>query len=110
MKKFVRLLAVVSVLVLVAATVSPISLRPSLGFGADVDRAFGFFVAGLVTALVTPRRSWSLVAAAFVAGAVGLELLQFVAIGRHPRLHDAAIKACAGVLGVGIATLVRPRQ
>jgi hypothetical protein len=87
------------------ATVSPLGLRPRLGFGPDFDRFVGFLVAGLFLGFGYPRR-WPWVLGFIAIAAFGIETIQMLTPDRHARIWDAMVKAGGGVLGVLAAHMV----
>lgn len=90
---------------IVIVTVSPIGLRPHLGYGADLDRFVAFLVSGLFLGFGYKRR-WLLVLCLLAVSAFGIEALQILTPDRHARLWDAMIKAGGGILGVLAAQMV----
>ncbi|EJT06033.1 antibiotic resistance protein VanZ [Rhizobium sp. CCGE 510] len=80
-------------------TVSPIGLRPETVTTVDTDRAGAYVLVGLAFALAYPKQ-WKLVAMLLIAGSVAIEYLQYLSPTRHPRLHDAGIKATGAALGL----------
>jgi hypothetical protein len=87
------------------ATVSPLGLRPRLGFGPDFDRFVGFLAAGLFLGFGYPRR-WLWVLGFIAIAALGIETMQMLTPDRHARLWDALVKAGGGILGVLAAHMV----
>ena len=86
------------------ATLAPVGLRPRTGH-VVLERVAAFFVLGAVLTLALPRRpGWAL--AVVCLAAVGLELAQKLAPGRHARLPDALEKMAGGVSGVAVAVAV----
>lgn len=78
-------------------TLSPIGLRPETGLSANVERLTAWLLAGLAFGLAYPRHRIA-IAIVLVTAAVGFEIAQHFAIGRHGRVVDAAVK----VLGAGV--------
>lgn len=105
-RTIVRILAWVTLLVILAATISPIADRPQIGSGPTFERAGAFALLGLLFCLGY-RRFWpaALVIVLFVAG--GLELAQALTPDRHAKIADALVKAAGGLLGVGIGLLAK---
>lgn len=93
--KFLPWLALAAV---IFATVSPIRLRPQDFASVDVDRAGAFAVMALLFVLAYPRH-WMLCAILLIAGAGGIELLQFLSPSRHAHLDDALVKAAGAATG-----------
>jgi VanZ family protein len=96
------------------ATLGPAEQRPHLNLGQNGEHALAFVLLGLAFGLAYPRdRSRT---AALVIGYTGLiEILQFVAPGRHARLQDFVVDALAACLGLVAAAafdwmLKRTRQ
>jgi VanZ family protein len=87
------------------ATLSPVDLRPTFGFGPNLDRAVGFFALGMSLALAYPRHK-ARIATLVIAIAVALEAAQWLAPDRDPRVHDVVVKAFGGLLGVLAAHLL----
>nr|WP_246697890.1 VanZ family protein [Rhizobium sp. WYCCWR 11128] len=97
--KFARPLAWLLLALILFVTVSPIGLRPETVTTVDTDRGGAFVLAGLAFALAYPKQ-WKMVAVLLIAGAVAIEYLQYLTPTRHPRLHDAGIKAAGAALGL----------
>ncbi|MDB5501298.1 MAG: hypothetical protein JWR89_1200 [Tardiphaga sp.] len=85
-----------------AVTLAQVGLRPHLFSYPSLDRVFAFAVLGLLLGLALPRRL-PMVLAVLIAGAIALELLQFVRADRDPRFFDAIAKIVGAVAGVGVA-------
>lgn len=94
-------LTALSLLLVLAVTVSPIGWRPHTMVSDDFDRAAAFALIGLISMLAFPRR-WRLVAICLVASAGVIELLQLAAPGRHARLDDAVVKAFGAAVGIAM--------
>lgn len=90
---------------IVLATISPIGLRPRLGFGPDFDRFMGFLISGLFLGFGY-RRRWLWILGFIAVAAFAIETLQVLTPDRHARLWDAMVKAGGGILGVLAAHLV----
>ena len=97
--KFARPLAWLLLALILFVTVSPIGLRPNTVTTVDADRGTAYVLLGLSFALAYPKQ-WKLVAVLLIVGAVAIEYLQYFAPTRHPRLHDAGIKAMGAALGL----------
>ncbi|MBY3219966.1 VanZ family protein [Rhizobium laguerreae] len=97
--KFARPLAWLLLALILFVTVSPIGLRPETVTTVDADRGGVYVLVGLAFALAYPKK-WKMVAVLLIAGAVAIEYLQYLAPTRHPRLHDAGIKAAGAALGL----------
>ncbi|MBX5158833.1 MULTISPECIES: VanZ family protein [unclassified Rhizobium] len=96
---FAKPLAWLLLAVILFVTVSPIGLRPETVTTVDTDRAGAYVLLGLAFALAYPKQ-WKLVAVLLIAGSVAIEYLQYLSPTRHPRLHDAGIKAMGAALGL----------
>ncbi|MBY5868546.1 VanZ family protein [Rhizobium leguminosarum] len=97
--KFARPLAWLLLALILFVTVSPIGLRPETVTTVDTDRGGVYVLVGLAFALAYPKQ-WKMVAVLLIAGAVAIEYLQYLTPTRHPRLHDAGIKAAGAALGL----------
>ncbi|ARQ57969.1 MULTISPECIES: VanZ family protein [Rhizobium] len=97
--KFARPLAWLLLALILFVTVSPIGLRPHTVTSVDTDRGGAYVLLGLAFALAYPRQ-WKLVAVLLITGAVAIEYLQYFTPTRHPRLHDAGVKAMGAALGL----------
>jgi VanZ family protein len=97
--KFARPLAWLLLGFIIFVTVSPIGLRPDTVTTVDVDRAAAYLFVGFAFALAYPKQ-WKTVAVLLIVGAVAIEYLQYLAPTRHPRLHDAGVKAMGAALGL----------
>ena len=85
-------------LVIVITTVSPIGLRPQLGYGAGPERAGAFLLFGFLFS-VAYRRYWVLTLCVVIAAAASIEALQLITPDRHARLLDVLEKAVGGGAG-----------
>jgi len=96
---FLRLLAWGLAAVVAFATLGPAEQRPHSNLGQNGEHALAFVLLGLVFGLAhTSNRSLT---AAFVIAFTGLiEVLQFLAPGRHARLEDFVVDALAASLGL----------
>ncbi|MET3754973.1 VanZ family protein [Rhizobium binae] len=97
--KFAKPLAWLLLALILFVTVSPLGLRPHTVTTVDTDRGGAYVLLGLTFALAYPRQ-WKLVAVLLIAGAAAIEYLQYFAPTRHPRLHDAGVKAMGAALGL----------
>lgn len=84
---------------IVFVTVSPIGLRPHTITTVSIDRAGAFAVASLLFVLAYPKQ-WKLAAVLLIAGAMGMELLQYLSPTRHAHLADASVKAGGSAVGI----------
>ena len=74
-------------------------------FGQDLDHSLAFLLIGLAFAYAYPQhRRLAMVISVALIGA--LELLQFVAPGRHARLEDFVVDALAAIAGFALASLL----
>ena len=81
------------------ATLGPPEQRPHLGLGQNGEHALAFVLLGLVFGLAHTRNR--LHTAAFVVAFTALiEILQFLAPGRHARMEDFVVDALAATLGL----------
>ncbi|KQV83580.1 VanZ family protein [Rhizobium sp. Root1220] len=86
---------------LVFMTVSPIGMRPHTVTSVNLDRVLAYVAVGVAFSLAYPRR-WLTVILSLIVGAIAIEYLQYLSPTRHPRFHDALVKAIGASLG-GIA-------
>jgi VanZ family protein len=82
-------------------TLSPIDLRPRIGH-ASVERFLAFVALGAAFGVGYPHRARFAVAITALA-ALGLEVAQLFAHGRHGRIVDAGEKLAGGMTGLAIA-------
>lgn len=104
-RRFALFAAWAGLALIIFVTVSPIGLRPSTVTSTDFDRAFAFCVMSGLFVVAYPKRLLTLVVA-LCAGAFLIELTQFASITRHPQMHDAVVKACGALVGLGAGMLV----
>jgi VanZ family protein len=84
------------------ATLGPAGQRPHSTLGQNGEHALAFVLLGLAFGLAPTRNR--LHTAAFVIAFTGLiEVLQFLAPGRHARLQDFVVDALAASLGLAVA-------
>ena len=85
------------------ATLGPPGLRPHSHLGHDGEHALAFALVGLAFGLAYSGRRWALAAVSIPL--IGLlELLQYLAPGRHARLEDFVVDALAAIAGFALAT------
>ena len=84
------------------ATLGPARLRPHADLGQNGEHALAFVLVGLAFGLAY-RRNRLLTALVAVAMAGAIEVLQFLAPGRHARLSDFVVDATAACTGLAIA-------
>ena len=81
------------------ATLGPADHRPHSNLGQNGEHALAFVLLGLAFGLAYTRNR--LLTAAFVVAFTGvIEVLQFLAPGRHARLEDFVVDALAASLGL----------
>src|SRR6185312_5113838 len=84
------------------ATLGPAGLRPHSNLGQDGEHGLAFVLLGLAFGLAHTRNR--LLTAGCVIAFTGLvEVLQFLAPGRHARMEDFVVDALAASLGLAIA-------
>ena len=100
-----RLFAWILAAAVAFATLGPAERRPHLNLGQNGEHALAFLLLGLAFGLAHTRNR--LHTAAFVIAFTGLiEILQFLAPGRHARMQDFVVDALAASLGLaGAAAL-----
>ena len=86
------------------ATLGPPRYRPHSSLGQDGEHALAFVLIGIAFGLAYPRHRITVVVAVGLIGV--LELLQFVAPGRHARLEDFVVDALAACVGFVLAALL----
>ena len=87
------------------ATLGPATQRPHSNLGQNGEHAFAFVLLGLAFGLAyarAPRRTAVLVIV--YSGLV--EVLQFLAPGRHARLSDFVVDALAACAGLVVARVI----
>jgi peptidoglycan/LPS O-acetylase OafA/YrhL len=107
--KIAKPLAWLLLAIIVFVTVSPIGLRPHTIETPDIDRAMAYLAVGLAFALAYPKQ-WKTVAALLIFGALAIECLQYFSPTRHPRFHDAAVKALGVSVGLIAGWIVNKRR
>lgn len=84
------------------ATLGPPRYRPHADLGQNGEHALAFVIVGLAFGLAyTRHRIWTAMIAIAMTGAI--ELMQFLAPGRHARLSDFIVDASAACAGLAIA-------
>jgi VanZ family protein len=105
MKILFRLSAAVLIAAVVFATLGPPRYRPHSPLGQDGEHALAFVLVGLAVGLAfSQRRILTAIATVVLTGA--LELMQFLAPGRHARLEDFVVDASAACVGLAGAALI----
>src|SRR4030095_14349072 len=84
------------------ATLGPAAQRPHSNLGQNGEHALAFVLLGLVFGLAHTRNP-ALTAGLVIAFTGVIELLQFVAPGRHARMEDFVVDALAASLGLAAA-------
>lgn len=84
------------------ATLGPPRYRPMTALGQDSEHALAFVLVGLAVGLAWPRHPWRTALISVVLTGI-VEVLQFLAPGRHARLEDFIVDALALCLGLGVA-------
>ena len=104
MIKLFRIAALVLLIIIIFATLSPIQMRPHIA-QANIERALAYVLLGFALALSFPNRVYQTLI--FVLATAGiLELLQIIDPGRHAHLADALVKASAGIIGILVGQLL----
>jgi VanZ family protein len=104
MIKLFRIAALVLLVIIIFATLSPIQMRPHIA-DANVERALAYVLLGFALALGFPNRMYQISIFVVVAACI-LELLQIIDPGRHAHLADALVKASAGIIGILVGQLL----
>jgi len=104
-RKLVRAFGWLCVLAIVVLSLVAPSWRPVTILPHGVEHAAIFAVAGLALGLGYPDRIARQMAM-LVIFAAAIELAQFYAPGRHPRLIDFIVDALSACAGVALAALV----
>ncbi len=87
------------------ATLGPAQQRPHSNLGQNGEHAFAFVLLGLAFGLAYTRAP--LRTAVLVIAYTGLvEVLQFLAPGRHARLEDFVVDALAASVGLAVALAI----
>ena len=97
-----RVLAWVSLTVIIVLTVVPPAMRPVTAAPSGVEHSAIFLLAGALFVFAYEIRMSVLIAAAVIFAGC-LELLQLYIPGRHARLSDALIDASSACAGIAIA-------
>src|SRR3954447_25798500 len=104
-RRLFRALGWLCVLAIVLLSLVAPSLRPVTFLPHGLEHAAIFALCGLALGLGYPRRIMHHMAM-LVIFAAAIELAQFYAPGRHPRLIDFVVDAVAACAGVALAALV----
>ena len=99
-----RLLAWLSLAIIVVVSVVPGELRPHSGQPVQIERFLPFAISGLLLSIAFPRR-FIFVPLTIFGLAVGLEVLQLILPSRHGGLDDLATKLIGGTAGIGAGWL-----
>jgi VanZ family protein len=99
-----RSLAWLLAAVVALVTLGPPRLRPHFGLSQDSEHALAFILVGLAFGLAYRNRRWTIAAVSVIL--IGLlELMQFWAPGRHPRLEDFLVDAGTACIGFALAAV-----
>jgi VanZ family protein len=99
MTNFLRLSAWLLAAAVAFATLGPPGNRPHSFLGQNGEHALAFILVGLAFGLAyTRHRTWIALIAVAMTGVV--EMLQFLAPGRHARLMDFVVDALAACVGI----------
>lgn len=98
LRSIIKGAAWLSILLVLLVTIVPIGFRPTTRFSPDIERFGVMAVVGALFAAGYPRRFWLIVLGLSLAAA-GFELLQILAGGRHPAVHDVGFKVLGAVIG-----------
>lgn len=102
--KLIRLLAWLSLVIIVLASVVPAELRPHSGQPVRIERFLPFAIGGLLLTIGYSRRL--LFVSLIVVGlAVGLEVIQLILPSRHAGLDDVLTKVAGAAAGIGTGWL-----
>jgi len=105
MTSLLRLIAWLLAATVTFFTLGPPRFRPHAMLGQDADHSLAFFLVGLAFAFAYPQhRRLAMSLSVVLIGA--LELLQFMAPGRHARLEDFIVDALAAITGFALATVL----
>jgi len=87
------------------ATLGPPRFRPHADLGQSGEHALAFILVGIAFGLAYPRHR---LPAAFIAVAMtaAIEMLQFLAPGRHARWMDFVVDALAACVGLAVAAAI----
>ena len=102
MTTLLRILAWLLAAAVTFATLGPPRYRPHSHLGQDGEHALAFILIGLAFG-VAYRRNRLLTAGIAVVLTGALELLQFLAPGRHARLEDFVVDALTACVGLAVA-------
>lgn len=83
----------------------PASQRPQMSVGQNAEHALAFVLLGLAFGFAHTRNRW-LTAAGVIFFTGLIELLQFMAPGRHPRMSDFVVDALAAAVGLAAAAAI----
>lgn len=104
MSIFARSIAWLLAAAVTFATLGPPGLRPHSPLGQDGEHALAFILVGLAFGIAYRNRRWPVAAVSVVLIGI-LELMQFLAPGRHARLEDFLVDAGTACLGFALAAL-----
>jgi VanZ family protein len=90
----------------IVMSVVPPELRPMTGMSHVLEHFIWFFVCGIIFATEWPKAKLSVyVAGVTFCGVV--ELVQLWVPGRHARLSDFLVDACATAAGISLTRIIR---
>ena len=104
-RKFAYTVGWLALLIIIAATLSPIHLRPKSPLAVDFERGIAFVIVGSAFALASPKRPLFLLAL-LIACAGSLEWLQTLLATRHGHFSDFAVKSLGIAVGVTAGTMM----
>ena len=104
MSRFIRIAAWLALLTLLFVTIAPVEFRPSIG-RPNVERFVVLAIVACLFVIAYPDRPFRVMILLWIT-AVGFELLQFVADGRHPGLRDVGFKCAGAAAGVAIGLFI----
>jgi VanZ family protein len=105
MTLFLRISAWLLAAAVAFATLGPPRYRPHAYLGQNSEHALAFVLVGLAFGLAYPRHRLP-VAFIAIAMTAAIEILQFLAPGRHARLMDFVVDALAACAGLAAAAAI----
>lgn len=104
--KATRVAAWFFLLVIVALSVVPPTLRPTTTVPHDLEHALAFLGSGILFGIAYTGHEFVLSTGAVALCAV-IEMVQLFVPGRHARMIDLVVDAAAALVGVFVGTLAR---
>ena len=95
---WMKLAAWFSLAAIAVVTILPIGMRPTTSYSPNIERFCVMAISGGLFILAYPRRFWA-ISFALACFVTAFEPLQFLAVGRHPSIHDVLFKATGAVTG-----------